>query len=112
MFCSQELPPYRWGTLLFKHTPAELRPPHLQEEVANCTGLESRLVLLVKHDLDHSHETKVHAGESLIVGSYRLWINHPSLHFQRYNQNQFAVLSSERAQKGSTGFSKFSSHER
>lgn len=69
-------------------------------------------MLLVKHDLDHSHETKVHAGESLIVGSYRLWINHPSLHFQRYNQNQFAVLSSERAQKGSTGFSKFSSHER
>jgi hypothetical protein len=28
----QETLPYRWGTMLFKTTPAELRPPHLQEE--------------------------------------------------------------------------------
>jgi len=46
----EELPPYRWGTLLFKHTPAELRPPHLQEEVEKlpeikATSAVSRILL-------------------------------------------------------------------
>ena len=34
----QEAAPYRWGTLLFKATPAELRPEKLREE-AGCWWL-------------------------------------------------------------------------
>eukprot|EP00435_Cladocopium_sp_Y103_P039079 s2713_g10.t1 len=48
--CVEEALPYRWGTLLFKATPAELRAPHLQEEVEKlpqiqATNQVSRIVL-------------------------------------------------------------------